>query len=113
MKILGQELTAENWKDTLNVSERNMEQIVMFLGLVKRDRKLLDKIEGFLLENLASRRNEEYDEDFGEWHVKRTLEAGRLTPDKDKIVEEMGEEWWLAHQKKGEDYWKVIVTEAK
>lgn len=113
MKLKGKELTKETWKELIKPGKLNMEELVTTIGLLKAERKLIQTIEEFCIEAFKGRQVEELDEDFGVYHVRYTREAGRVTPDKEKIVSEMGEEWWNAHLKKGEDYWMLKITDAK
>ena len=121
MKVKGQVVTRENWRDVVVPANMTIDELIDVLGRLNEQRKFLVKLEKFCKESISGKRDEEFDEDFGLFHVLRTKEPGKLSPNKEEIITDVsellaaaglemtGEQWWEDHQKRGDPFWQVKI----
>jgi len=107
---LTKELTPDNWKEKLNLSALDVDDIVELLYDMRKMEGLGKKIGGFLKEVLRARTD---DEDYAgrmfDVLFKDGYREGNL--DVDLITEEMGEEWVENHRKSGTDFVTIKLEE--
>ena len=104
-------LTPDNWKDELNLSALSLEDLSTLLGDFKAMEAFGKKVGGFIKEIVKGRMPEGEDEFDGPvFHIQRNhrFRAGGL--DRDRIQEDMGEEWVEEYSKEGTEYDEIRVT---
>jgi hypothetical protein len=110
--VKGQALTPDNWTQLLVPKELSKEEMNDLLGDVNRQRKFLDKVEGFLKEGILQHfPTDEWEFSTGRYQLTRTAGA-TVTVDLDKLKAEMGEEpykeWFKNHSKRSE-WFKITI----
>jgi len=98
-------LTPDTWKDKLNLKDLSLDEVTDLIGDFKEMKKFAGQLEGYLKEAIAAKMPEGETEYKGShWFVQfnHRVRAGAL--DKDRIQEEMGEEWVADHTKPPTEY---------
>ena len=98
-------LTPDSWKEKLNLKDLSLDDVVDLIGDFKEMKKFATQLEGYLKEAIAAKMPEGETEYRGShWQVmfNHRVRAGAL--DKDRIQEEMGDEWVTEHTKPATEY---------
>ena len=101
-------LTPDNWKDKINLQDMSLDEMVNLMGDARTMQKLGKLLDGFMKEAVMARMPEgedEYATDYWEIYVEEKERAGGLN--RDKILEEMGEDWVFDHTKDPTEYFQV------
>lgn len=107
------ELTPDNWKDLINPADLSLDEALDILGDFKAMMAFAKKLEGYMKQVTRAKMPED---DFNEPEytgthfsisVAQRSRVGGL--DKDKITEEMGEEWVEEHSKPATEYEVISV----
>lgn len=107
---LSKELNPDNWKDKINLKELTLEELIDLEGDMKQMEKLGKALGGFLKEAIRARMPEDetawqgtvYWVEFSEGYRQGGL-------DKDKLLEDYGEEWLAGYTKEGTEFTTMRV----
>ena len=101
---LTKELTPDNWKDKLNLNALSTDELTSIFGDLKAMEALAKKVGGYLKEVIKTKMPKGEDVFTGtNFAIERTFSyrAGGL--DRDRCLEDMGEDWIEEHSKEGSD----------
>ncbi len=104
-------LTPDDWKDQLNLDQLSTDDLTTLLGDFKAMESFGKKVGGFMKELIKARMPEGEDEYDGPvFHIQRNhrVRAGGL--DRDRITEDMGEEWVENYSKDPTEFDEIRIT---
>ncbi len=107
--VLTKELTPDNWKEKLNLNDLSLDELISIWGDLKSMEKLAKQVGGFLREVVGPRLPEDaYDSTH--FHTERTEHVRVGSLNKDRILEDMGEDWVEDHTNAPTEYTQIKVT---
>ena len=107
-------LTPENWKERINPADMTLDETMELLKDLKTMEAFGKKVGGFLKEVVKGKMPDGEMEYTGSRFIVNLNERSRSGGlDKDKILEEMGEEWCEDRMKPDIEYVEVRLTEVE
>lgn len=105
-------LTLNNWREKIHLDDLSVPEMIDLMADCRKIQKLGKAVDGYMKEAIRARLPEgetEAHSDFFEIEIEFCERAGGL--DKDRILEEMGEEWVAEHSKDPTEFEKVTIRE--
>ena len=112
IKVKGETLTYENWRELLKPAQLEKDELVDILGQLNAERKVIEKMEKFLKEAVPTLFDEEeFEYATSKFMVTRVCDT-RVSLDTTRIKESMDEEW-LAGFTRETEYARLTIKELK
>ncbi len=105
------QLTPDNWQEKINLKDMSLDEMTDLFGDLKAMEALGKKVGGFMKEACKAHLPEGESEFVGshfQFVLNDRYRAGGLN--KDKIAEEMGEDWIEEHTNPGTEYVELRLT---
>jgi len=99
-------LTPDNWQDKVNPADLSLDEALDLLGDFKAMVAFGKKLEGFVKEVVKSKMPDDDEPEYTgtHWYVQVNHRTRKGGLDKEKITDEMGEDWVEEHSKPNTEY---------